>query len=961
MPHTTPHQPKDYKAIMLSSTFTDLKEHRARAIQTIEKLRYLPRVMEYSGAQAETDVIDTSLAMVRDATAYIGVISLKYGQTPVDRDRNPDQLSITELEFNEAMRLGRPIVLFIMSDEHPVKKADIEADPDRLKKLDAFRERTKRMRDGSEVNRVYEVFDSLEQFSTAAATAIGNLVRYLERSNPTDGTSADRAPPRMISNIPINIPFHLVGRENDFAAIDEALANKDGRLAIAALHGLRGVGKTTLAAAYAEHHRGDYRATWWIRAETDLTMRADIFGLGIQLGWVVASTPEGEAVLHVLERLRVEGEGLLLIYDNAVDLKHLVKFLPRRAGSHIIVTSTAPSWGGVAAPMEIEVWSRNVGADFLMARTGRAAERDAASILSEALGGLPLAHEQAATYCERTGVSFAEYTRRYANLLDNSLDASQAYHEGLTVARTFALAIDQAAELHPAARLLIAYAALLAPEPIPLFLFADGREALGEPLVSALANGGLDEAVGALRAYALVGRESIPDERDPVILTDCIRLHRLVREVAAAQISESTKAKIRIELIAAASGVYPGDVNRNTATWPRVRRIDAIAIALVDPGDSLPKGYEAHIANLIGKLASYRNRALAAYAEARKLAERSLTIRENMFGPDHAETALSLNNLGFMLESQGDLAGARPYYERALAIREKVLGPDHHHTAVSLNNLGNLLRAQGDLAGARQYQERALAICEKALGSNHPSTAVCLNNLGLLLKEQGNVAGARPYYERALAIHEKVLGSQHPDTAASLNNLGALLDSQGDLAGARSHYERALDIHEKLFGPDHPETALSLGNLGSLLKAQGEFAGARPYYERSLAIREQVLGLNHPDTATSLNNLGSLLQDQGDLAGAGPYYERALAIREKMLGPDHPDTANSLNNLAYLLHAQGNLAAAWSYYDRTLAICEKALGRHHPTTRTVARNAASLLDHLDQVGDADALRHKFGV
>ena len=183
MADMTLHQSKDYKAIMLSSTFTDLKEHRSRAIQAIQKLSYLPRVMEYSGAQGEMDVIDTSLTMVRDAVAYIGVISLKYGQTPFDPERNPNQLSITELEFNEAMRLDRPIVLFIMSDEHSVKKADIESDPDRLKKLDAFRERAKRMRDGSDVHRIYEVFDSLEQFSTATAISIGRLVQFLE-SNP---------------------------------------------------------------------------------------------------------------------------------------------------------------------------------------------------------------------------------------------------------------------------------------------------------------------------------------------------------------------------------------------------------------------------------------------------------------------------------------------------------------------------------------------------------------------------------------------------------------------------------------------------------------------------------------------------------------------------------------------------------------------------------------------------------
>ena len=64
-------------------------------------------------------------------------------------------------------------------------------------------------------------------------------------------------------------------------------------------------------------------------------------------------------------------------------------------------------------------------------------------------------------------------------------------------------------------------------------------------------------------------------------------------------------------------------------------------------------------------------------------------------------------------------SGARPLFERALAICEKALGPEHPDTAASLNNLADLLRAQGDLAGARPLFERALAIIEKALGPEH--------------------------------------------------------------------------------------------------------------------------------------------------------------------------------------------------------------------------------------------------
>jgi Flp pilus assembly protein TadD len=36
---------------------------------------------------------------------------------------------------------------------------------------------------------------------------------------------------------------------------------------------------------------------------------------------------------------------------------------------------------------------------------------------------------------------------------------------------------------------------------------------------------------------------------------------------------------------------------------------------------------------------------------------------------------------------------------------EAVLGPEHPNTATSLNNLGSLLQVQGDLAGARLYYE----------------------------------------------------------------------------------------------------------------------------------------------------------------------------------------------------------------------------------------------------------------
>jgi TIR domain len=341
-----------------------------------------------------------------------------------------------------------------------------------------------------------------------------------------------------VSNIPIRVPEHFLG-DDSLAAIETSLARYEGRVAITAVHGLRGVGKTTLAAAYAEKHRGDYRATWWIGAQTDSTMRADLVALGVRLGWVVADEKEEPALKTVMERLGHEGEGILLIYDNAIDAAALKLYLPRGGAAKVLVTSNAPAWRGVAEPVEIRLWPKQIGADYFIARTGREAEREAAWVLSDALGGLPLAHEQAAAYCERLDITLGEYRKRCdtapARLLDDARHAPAEYHDGLTVAKTFALAIEEAAKLHPAAEPLIVYAALLAPAPIPLFLFAEAREKFGEPLASALEDDGLDEAVAALRTFALIDRETIADERDASIKTDCIRLHRLVRQVAAAR------------------------------------------------------------------------------------------------------------------------------------------------------------------------------------------------------------------------------------------------------------------------------------------------------------------------------------------------------------------------------------------------------------------------------------------
>lgn len=189
MPSKSRNHPRAVPQVMVSSTYTDLKRHREALIAAIDGHGLHPRVMEHDSAKL-ADVIDSSLQMVRDSAAYILLISFKYGQTPECTKRNPKKLSITELEFNEAQRLGRPTLLFIMGEDHDVKARDIEQDAEKKVKLDSFRERAKKSSPDSAVHRVYAVFDSLEEFKNKMNAPLAEMEKHLNSSRKSDDEKA---------------------------------------------------------------------------------------------------------------------------------------------------------------------------------------------------------------------------------------------------------------------------------------------------------------------------------------------------------------------------------------------------------------------------------------------------------------------------------------------------------------------------------------------------------------------------------------------------------------------------------------------------------------------------------------------------------------------------------------------------------------------------------------------------
>ncbi|MEW6252401.1 MAG: serine/threonine-protein kinase [Planctomycetota bacterium] len=321
---------------------------------------------------------------------------------------------------------------------------------------------------------------------------------------------------------------------------------------------------------------------------------------------------------------------------------------------------------------------------------------------------------------------------------------------------------------------------------------------------------------------------------------------------------------------------------------------------------------------------------------------RALALREATLGPDHDDTATSLNNLALLVERRGQYAEARALYQRALTIRQKLRG-DHPDTALILNNLGLLLHELGDHAAAVDLLRQALRIEQQARGPDDMEVATDTANLAYLLSDLGHYAEAEALYTQALDVIRRHAGDAHPGLGYCLNGLGWLKRLVGDLESAERMLREALRVFEVAFGADHPNLAAVQGNLAVVLRDRGAYDEARRLVEQALAADRRVHGAQHPAVATDLNNLALIIEATGSLDEAENLHRQALAIRRAARGPEHADVAQSLHNLAALLFKKQQYAAAEPLLREALGIREDELGPEHPEVAATLHDLGRVL------------------
>jgi tetratricopeptide (TPR) repeat protein/transcriptional regulator with XRE-family HTH domain len=720
-----------------------------------------------------------------------------------------------------------------------------------------------------------------------------------------------------IWNVPLPRNPFFTGREEVLKQLHEALCLTSAVTItqVQAIGGLGGIGKTHTAVEYAYRYRDGYQAILWVRADTHEVLNSDFAALGAYLQLPEKDDQDQQRIIEEVKHWLNEHTGWLLILDNVEDLSLTQRMLPSIRRGHVLMTSLVQATGALAHCINLEEMEPEEGALLLLRRSKRikpdaplegVAEplRASALEISQVLGGLPLALDQAGAYIEETACSLPHYLDCYRTR-DSALLAYRgagAIDHPSSVTTTFSLLLEQVERRCPAAADLLRLCVFLHPDAIPEEAISAGVSDLG-PLLQPVANDPItfDAIIAELLRFSLLRRNSE---------SQTLTIHRLVQAVLRERMEQEEQRLWAERSVQVVNKAFPDSGEEET--WGQCQRL----LSQANAGAALIEDWNLvslQAGQLLLKLGAYLYEH-AQYPQAEKHLLKSQAILLELLGEVHPETAACYNELAVLYMYWGKYEQVEALAQRALTIREQVLDQADYRIVESLSNLAGV------------YYNR------------------------------GEYARAEPLFQRALALQEQRAGLENPPAADLLHNLSALYGNLEKFDEAGLLAQQALAIRERNLGADHALTALSLSSLANIYMKLGKYDEAEALHLRALAIREQLMGKEHAFVAASLNDLALLYQDQGRIDEAEPLFVRALAIRERTLGPEHQRTLQTLDHLAFIYAGRGRYAEAESLYERALAIRVKVLGQQHADTMLTRQNYAEMLQRVHRARSAGALK-----
>lgn len=631
--------------------------------------------------------------------------------------------------------------------------------------------------------------------------------------------------PHRVGSIPLVADFQE--RELESHKVTEALPV--GGTAV--LSGLGGIGKTQLAAPFAQRvcQDADFNGLMvWVTASSRHDVQQNYAWAGAEIGQSV-SVDVDQAVRSFRYWLETTTRRWLVVLDDLSDPAHLQGLWPVGPAGQVLVTTRrrdAVFADGGRRLIEVGLYTPDEAVAYLRKKIERSDRRRLDEVMEEAadlaadLGYLPLALAQAAAFIHDRKETCKKYRGRLRNrrwrlsqLLPAEALPDNQYQS--TVTATWSISIEQADGLEPQglARPALQLASTLAPNGVPAEIFTTPAA--------------LTFIQGHSEAPAWDGDSSQTDDQDWAV-SSCldslshldrlslisfdpdggpraVRTHALVQRATLEQLSPDVLANTVRAAADALVQLWPGVESSELG-----HALRDCAMSLKDRYNALLYAPDAHAVlfrvgrsfgecGLIGTAVDYWEE-LAAEAV-------------NVLGSIHPDTLSARHNLAHWRGEAGDPTGAATAYEQLLTDRRWVLGADHPDTLMTRNNLAYWRGEAGDPAGAATAFERLLADCLRALGADHLHTLTIRNNLARWRGEAGDAAGAATAAEQLLTDYLRALGADHPHTLSTRGNLALWRGEAGDPVGAAVAFEQLLADRQRVLGPHHPHTLSADHNL----------------------------------------------------------------------------------------------------------------------------------------------------
>ena len=327
-----------------------------------------------------------------------------------------------------------------------------------------------------------------------------------------------------------------------------------------------------------------------------------------------------------------------------------------------------------------------------------------------------------------------------------------------------------------------------------------------------------------------------------------------------------------------------------------------------------PSGLEAErvaVATLCN-IAHNGLKVLGQLQEARAALEKSVSLLE---GCDSAKARF--HQAGTRMLKGRDLftAGLPRQAEMELQIALKLFTEDDHlrERAVTLGEIARLRSEAGDAAGALMLHEEELLTYDQ-LGDVQ-SRAVTLGDIARLRSQAGDVAGAMTLYEEILRICDQLGDVQ--GRAVMLGDIARLRSQAGDGSGALKLHEERLRIFDQL--GDVRSRAMTLGDIASFRSQAGDVSGALMLHEEAIRIFEQLGYVR--ERAVTLGDIARLRSQAGDAATALKLHEERLGIFDQL--GDVRSRAVTLGDIARLRSQAGDVSEALKLHEEILRIFEQ--------------------------------------